>query len=248
MESPALCTSAHPHRSASLLPALCPAILAAEPGREGVMAGKKQEELDGLVAEIITLWKDADEQQITADTKRIEVGRKLLEAKLLVRRLRYEWDGWVKKNLHRSVRDANRCIELVEGRTDEQALEALCAYREKAKLGMRNARARQNGASGTNVSPGAAAKTPQNAQPARATPETVSQEPLEVFEASVKQYLDELTDEDLRTFCDWVRDYEAQRLGDQNSGADAVERSGEERAGTEPAAIQAAPALAEAGS
>jgi hypothetical protein len=95
--------------------------------------------LEILAKEIRDLWHQTDETRIT-------LGRKLLDAQHRVHAGeagKITWERWVERNVKRSMRDVQRCIALVKGKTHKEALAALRADRDKAAAAMRQTRAKQ---------------------------------------------------------------------------------------------------------
>jgi hypothetical protein len=167
--------------------------------------------LENLAKEIRDCWHQADET-------RLKIGRMLLDARQRVHAGeagKITWEKWVERNIKRSMRDVQRCIALVEGKTDKEALAALNAERTKAAAGMRQTRERQR-TQATNVSRAAEHDT-------AAPPEQHHPLSLEQIEEAVKR----LSPEDLRVFCDWLREYEAERRAGQTGGDTEAETAAE---------------------
>ena len=72
-------------------------------------------DLKTLASDIQRLMKKADNNEIRAFDLRIEAGRMLIEAQKRVQNGEASdttWTKWVKANVHRSLRDVQRCIKL----------------------------------------------------------------------------------------------------------------------------------------
>src|SRR5262249_32253995 len=175
-------------------------------------ADRRKAELDEEYAQIL---QEAADQRLAA-------GRLLLDAKNRVQAgeaigpdgKKIKWASWVEQNLQRSKRDADRLIALVKNKTVREQREALHEDRVKAAEGMRASRAKAAAATQAADPAKRAAATPQNeTNGAGVSPRLDDGAVAEgVLIEEIMATVEKLSDEGLKTFCDWLREYEAERF------------------------------------